>query len=318
MDNPRTVRDKPLMACPVCVADRPELFATAQDKEYFTSDQEYRYARCPSCATVYLDSPPADRLDEIYPANYYSYGGIEESTAVTERIKERIDGRMLRKILDGVPGRRLRVLDVGGGSGWLLTTARRVCDRVAETHEVDLQQAAAAAAERAGHVYHCTPVEEFTSGQRFDLIMMMSIIEHVPDPGRVLRRMGELLTDDGVLVLKTPNTDTLDCRLFRRRNWGGYHCPRHFVLFTRDGLARLGARCGLRMTASHYTQGAPQWALSVMAWMHDRRWIRLTPQQPAYQHWTYEPLTALFAAFDFARAPLMPTAQMVVSFKRAP
>lgn len=306
-----------LMACPVCRQENVELFARAYDKEYLTSEQEYRYARCPDCETVYLDSPPADRLDDIYPPNYYSYGGVEESTAVTERVKAWLDGRMLRKVLKGIPGDRLRVLDVGGGAGWMLTLARRVCDRVEETHEVDLQPAAAPSAERAGHVYHCTSVEEFRSPHRFDLIMMLSIIEHVPDPGLALSRMRDLLTDDGVLLLKTPNTDTFDCRLFRHRNWGGFHCPRHFVLFTRGGLARLGEDCGLRVSSSRYTQGAPQWALSVMAWMHDRRLIRITPDRPAYQHPAYEPLTGLFAAVDFARAPFAPTAQMVVSLKRA-
>ncbi|MFJ4688932.1 class I SAM-dependent methyltransferase [Streptomyces sp. NPDC091377] len=307
-----------LMDCPVCGTGDAELFAKAYDKEYFTSSTQYRYARCGACSAVYLDDPPADRLDEIYPPNYYSYGGIEGSTAFTERIKEKLDGRTLRRILAKIPGERLRVLDVGGGAGWLLTTARRVCPRVAETHEVDMQEAAAPAAERAGHVYHCMPVEEFTSGEKFDLIMMMSVIEHVPDPARVLRQACDLLSDDGVLLVKTPNTATWDCRIFRHRNWGGFHCPRHFVLFTRDGLADLGERCGLRARSSAYTQGAPQWALSVMAWLQDRGLIKVTSQRPAYRHWTYEPLTALFAALDYARAPFAPTAQMTMQLVRAP
>nr|WP_277347985.1 class I SAM-dependent methyltransferase [Streptomyces sp. HNM0574] len=182
---------------------------------------------------------------QIYPSNYYSYGGIEGSTAFTERVKEKLDGRTLGEILRKIPGERLRVLDVGGGAGRLLTTARRVCPRVAETHEVDVQ----AAAERAGHVYHCMPVEKFSSDETFDLIMMMSVIEHVPDPAQVLHQASELLSDNGVLLVKTPNTATWDCRIFRHRNWGGFHCPRHFVLFTRDGL---------RTPSSAYTQGAPR------------------------------------------------------------
>ncbi|MFE1441615.1 class I SAM-dependent methyltransferase [Streptomyces sp. NPDC058739] len=306
-----------LMACPICGETSVELFGKAYDKEYFTSDQEYSYVRCPSCTAVYLDSPPVDRLDEIYPPNYYSYGGIAESTTFTERIKERLDGRMLKKVLKGIPGRKLRVLDVGGGSGWLLTTVRGVDKRVTETHEVDLQEAAAPIAEAAGHVYHCMPIEEFKSDEPFDLILMMSIIEHVPDPRRVMEAMNGLLSEHGVLLMKTPNTDTVDARLFRHRNWGGLHCPRHFVLFTEPGLDRLGAEVGLRKSDSYYTQGAPQWAISVMAWLSDRGWIKVTPQKPAYTNVVYEPLTAFFAVVDFLRARFAPTAQMMISFKRA-
>ncbi|MFE9913411.1 class I SAM-dependent methyltransferase [Streptomyces clavifer] len=306
-----------LMACPVCGEEVVEFFAHAYDKEYFTSDEKYTYVRCPTCTSVYLHEPPADRLDFIYPPNYYSYGHVEDSTALTERVKRRLDRRMLRKVFDSIPGDNLRVLDVGGGSGWSLTVAREACDRVAETHEVDLQEAAAALAEKAGHVYHCGPIEEFHSDDKFDLIMMMSIIEHVPDPAKVMGRMRDLLSDNGILLIKTPNTDTLDARIFRNRNWGGLHCPRHFVLFTERGLGMLGDKCGLRMVDSYYTQGAPQWAIGVMGLMHDRRLIKMTPERPAYQHPVYEPLTALFAAFDFARAPFAPTAQMMVSFSRS-
>ncbi len=304
------------MACPVCDEKSGELFATAYDKEYLTSDEPYVYVRCPSCTSVYLDSPPADRLDFIYPPNYYSYGHVEESTVFTERVKQALDRGSLRKLLQSIPGERLRVLDIGGGSGWSLTLARQASDRVVETHEVDMQTAAAPLAERAGHVYHCTRIEDFTSDVKFDLIMMMSIIEHVPDPGAVLGRAADLLSENGALLIKTPNTDTWDCRIFRHRNWGGYHCPRHFVLFTERGLGMLADRRGLRMTHSTYTQGAPQWAISVLGWMHDRRLARITPDRPAYQHPLYEPLTALFAAFDYARVPFAPTAQMLVTFRR--
>ncbi|MGR8011834.1 class I SAM-dependent methyltransferase [Streptomyces hypolithicus] len=294
-----------------------ELFAKAYDKEYFTSDEEYSYALCPSCSAVYLDSPPVDRLDVIYPTNYYSYGGIGESTTFTERIKERLDGRMLAKVLKGIPGEKLRVLDVGGGSGWLLTTVRRVDQRVAETHEVDLQAAAAPLAEAAGHVYHRMPIEEFTSDEPFDLILMMSIIEHVPDPRRVMAGVAGLLSEHGVLLMKTPNTATADARIFRHRNWGGLHCPRHFVLFTEPGLDRLGSQVGLAKSDSYYTQGAPQWAISVMAWLSDRGWIKVSREKPAYTNRVYEPLTAFFAGVDFLRARFAPTAQMMISFKRA-
>ena len=35
--------------------------------------------------------------------------------------------------------------------------------------------------------------------------------------------------------MKTPNVEGLDAKLLRHRNWGGYHAPRHWVLFTPEG-----------------------------------------------------------------------------------
>lgn len=301
----------------MCGAASAEHFATAKDKEYFTSDEDYRYLRCAACTTVYLEAPPADRLSQIYPSNYYSYGDIKETTAVTERLKEWLDRRSLRRLLRQIPGDHLRVLDVGGGSGWSLTSARKVCSRVVETHEVDMAASAEKLAVEAGHVYHCASIEQFMTDVRFDLILMNSILEHVPDPALVLHQVRNFLTPDGILVVKTPNTNTLDCRIFRHRNWGGYHCPRHFVLFNERSLTALAQRCDLALLRRSYTQGAPQWAISVMALMHERGWLTISADHPAYQHRLYEPLTALFAAVDFLRAPFMPTAQMILNFKRA-
>lgn len=306
-----------IMACPVCGQAEADVFAHARDVEYVTSDAIYCYLRCRSCTAVYLENPPADRLDDIYPANYYSYGEVDKSTSITDRVKAWLDDRALRKLLDGIPGDQVRVLDVGGGTGWSLTRARRVCSRVSQTHEVDMATWAEPLAVEAGHVYHCMPVQEYTRDEPFDLILMNSVIEHVPDPGQVLRRVAGLLSDRGLVVIKTPNTDTLDCRIFRHRSWGGFHCPRHFVLFTQPGLVELGRRCGLEPVRSERDQGAPQWAISVMAVLQDRGWITVTAQRPAYQNPFYAPLTAAFAAIDFARSPFMPTAQMVVTFRRA-
>lgn len=300
--------------CPVCGAADSEPYAVARDVEYGTSDEAFRYARCPSCDCVFLERPPIDRLAEIYPPTYYSFAG---SDSLAVRIKERLDGRLFRRLLRRIPGERLAVLDVGGGSGWLLTLLRRLDPRVAETHEVDLDPAAGEAARAAGHVFHCMPVERFASDRRFDLILLLNIVEHLADPAAALRRLAAQLRPGGLMLVKTPNTDTLDRRLFQHANWGGYHCPRHWVLFTGPGFVRLAERCGLACVSLRYTQGAPQWVPSLLGLLVTRGLLRVSPARPLYRHPLFAPLAALMAAVDFARLPFARTAQMFVVLRRA-
>ena len=51
------------------------------------------------------------------------------------------------------------------------------------------------------------------------------------DPVLTLARIRDWLAPGGLLALETPNLDSWDARLFCARWWGGYHFPRHWVLF---------------------------------------------------------------------------------------
>lgn len=298
--------------CPACRSPRTAFLTLAWDSEYCTSRERYRYRRCADCDAIFLDPPPLDRLREIYPATYYSFAGGAEAGTWLARLKERLDGRLFHRLLAGLPGAQLRVLDVGGGNGWLLGLVRSQDPRVVETHEVDIDESARAGAERAGHVYHCESIESFAPPVRFDLVLMLNIIEHTADPQGVLRAVAAALGDHGVVLIKTPNTDTLDRRLFLHHNWGGFHCPRHWVLFTAPGFCAMARRCGLEPVWVRYTQGAPQWTNSVLGWLADRGWIRVSAARPMHRHPLHGPLLALFAAFDMVRAPFSKTAQMFV------
>jgi len=303
-------------ACPVCDSVSTRVVAEARDTEYCTSDRTYAYAGCATCESLFLMAPPVDELHTIYPPSYYSYGEEGVGGSRLQAIKTWLDARMFRKLLDRLPGDALRVLDVGGGSGWLLTQIRQVSPRVAETHEVDIDPGAQAAAERAGHRFHCVTIEEFESEERFDLVLMLNIIEHVADPGRVLRAVEKCLRPGGLVLIKTPNAQTLDRTIFEQHNWGGFHCPRHFVIFTRSSFLALAARSGLDCLEARYTQGAPQWAASILGFLSLRGWVSVTADKPMQDHPLYGPLMAIFAAFDFVRIPVSATAQMWVTLRK--
>ncbi|MEU8122581.1 class I SAM-dependent methyltransferase [Spirillospora sp. NPDC049024] len=289
-----------MTGCPLCRAPRTLPWARARDLEYFTSGDEFAYRRCPDCRLVFIDPVPADRLAEIYPPSYYSYGPPDRSFAA--RVKLRLDAALFRRVLAGVPGEAVSVLDVGGGDGAHLSLIRELEPRTALTQVVDLDERAGRLARARGHRYHQGRIEDFEPGERFGLILLLNLIEHVADPAAVLAALRRCLAPGGVILVKTPNADSLDARLFRHRNWGGLHCPRHWRLFDRGNLTRLAGAAGLRVRRFRYTQGAPFWTASVLAWLAGRGLVRLSAGRPVVRHPLYPVLTPLFAGFDFVRA----------------
>ena len=301
--------------CLACKSRDVTHWATAQDVEYHAVPDSFDYVRCSACDTVSIVDPPVARLREIYPANYYSFS--EDGQSPIERVKSWLDRRAFAKLFARVPGEKLAALDVGGGAGWMLSLARAVEPRLTRTMVVDLDGEAEARARAAGHDFFLGPVEAFETDQRFDVIFMLNLIEHVADPVAVLARMRGLLKPGGVIFLKTPNHDSLDARLFRNHSWGGLHAPRHWVIFTPASFARAAHSAGLAVAESRLTQGAPFWTVSALEWLARKGVVKVGRDRPMVAHPLFGPLSAIFAAFDMLRAPLMQTSQMFVTLKAA-
>ncbi len=104
----------------------------------------------------------------------------------------------------------LRVLDLGCGGGLMSEALAR---RGARVTGVDASADVIKAARDHGKDiknldYICAPVEEFaTSGprKRFDLVLMLEVIEHVNDPASAVKKAAKLLDKNGLMVFSTLN-----------------------------------------------------------------------------------------------------------------
>jgi 2-polyprenyl-3-methyl-5-hydroxy-6-metoxy-1,4-benzoquinol methylase len=302
--------------CLACGSSLSEAWATAHDIEYHTTSDAFTYRNCKACGVLFIDPVPESRLSEIYPSNYYSYKAPSRSPVTA--VKTFLDRRFFRSILKRLDKTELRVLDVGGGAGWELLALRESDARVKNTQVVDLDPGAQQLALANGHEYFCGRVEDFETTQRFDLILLLNLIEHVRDPRQVLSKAKKLLAPGGLIVIKTPNWEALDAKVFRNASWAGLHCPRHWVLFTLESFAALAQGVGLAVHSANYTQGAPFWAASTLAWLAERKLARVSRERPVVYHPAFGLLAAAFAALDFLRRPFARTSQMFFLLGHAP
>lgn len=305
-------KDSSSPACPIRGCTDTSWYADAHDIEYHTSDRTYSFYKCHTCDVLFIVPMLWDRLGEIYPKNYYSYAPKKAGVVPRQRLLDRI----LVKLLASIPGSRLSVLDIGGGSGWKLDQVKSCSPRVSFTQCVDLDESARAQAVAHGHAYYLGRIEQFETDRRFDLVLALALIEHVRDPALVLRRIAGLLTAHGRVLITTPNFDALDARLFRNCSWGGYHTPRHFVLFNRQSFTDLAEQSGLGVVSFSYRQLPSYWSLAVLDAMRRLGLIEVSAQRPAYCHPLDPLLQASFAAFEFARAPFAQLSHMVFTLGR--
>lgn len=296
--------------CPVCSNTGVNPWSVARDYEYFSVPGEFTYYHCTACSTIFIDPVPVDLLKKIYPSNYYSF--VNKGKNVVVQLKEWLDKRFFKKILRQLPGEKLSVLDVGGGTGWMLDVLKKTDSRIQFTQSVDIDADARAGAEARGHAYFEGTIEAFETTERFDLILMLNLVEHVASPLAVLQKAGSLLKPGGVIVIKTPNNDSWDARLYRKTYWGGLHCPRHWVIFSEKSFRLLLQSTSLRIKKLSYTQGAPFWSFSIIAALYRKKRVRISAERPIIFHWLFAPLSAFFAIVDFIRRPFAKTSQLFI------
>ncbi|MBS1249026.1 MAG: 23S rRNA (guanine(745)-N(1))-methyltransferase [Chloroflexi bacterium] len=63
----------------------------------------------------------------------------------------------------------------------------------------------------------------------FGVVIIKHVVEHLPKPKRAIRELGRVLSPGGVLILSTPNLDSL-LKPLKGEEWIGYQDPTHISL----------------------------------------------------------------------------------------
>jgi 2-polyprenyl-3-methyl-5-hydroxy-6-metoxy-1,4-benzoquinol methylase len=92
---------------------------------------------------------------------------------------------------------------------------------------------------------HVAPFDaSFDVGRRYSLIVMLDVLEHLPDPAASLRHALSLLEPDGVFLATVPAFNAL---------WTRHDdLNHHYLRYDKRSFARLAAEAALRIDESRY------------------------------------------------------------------
>jgi 2-polyprenyl-3-methyl-5-hydroxy-6-metoxy-1,4-benzoquinol methylase len=291
--------------CCICGSKEAEIVATGQDYEYETTADVFSVKLCASCGHHFLSPRPvSEELPVIYPPDYYAYSFIANLSPLARSLKYFLDSRKIARWLRDAPANTLKFLDVGCGEGWFLGMLHsRGLDK-ANLWGVEVDPIVVNKLEKDGFQARQGQIEEIADlpESYFDLIVSLQVIEHVGNPPAVLGRLARLLKPGGVLVLETPNIDSLDFRLFQNRYWGGFHFPRHWNFFTPKSLRAVLTPLGLEPVRIRYLPAPTFWLYS---FHHVIKYKFELPRLARLVHpFVNLPLLGLAMAFDMFRAAL--------------
>src|SRR5262249_21324056 len=208
-------------------------------------DVEWNLCRCGKCGYVF-DSP---RPAMPHLAAFYAQPAKYDLWLRQEVGRDRLWKRRLKKLFHHrVPG---SLLDVGAGIGQFLHHAKPFFTQVSGT-EIS-ENAIAIAREKYGVDLWMGQVEEMKlPPESFANITVFHVLEHVPDPVKLMRCCHALLCPGGTLVVAVPN-DVLGWRstLYKLGKRVGIAAFRDFSPVL--GIAKAGT--GEEIHLSHFTPG---------------------------------------------------------------
>ncbi len=220
-------------ACPVCGGSSGR----------FAVLRHMPYDRCRDCGFTFANPYPPPRVcDGFYSSAFYgNYRTLEDRRRGRDRYFSAsmyTDPRELASLIAAYSPETL--LDYGCGTGAFLLRLREEFGIRGDGLEIGAQ--ARDAARRYGLRLAATARELPQSS--YDMVLLLEVIEHVPDPVAFLEGIAGLIAPGGRLVITTPAVDNPVAR------WlpgicDHYTAPSHVSLFTVRSIDRLLRRFAL-------------------------------------------------------------------------
>jgi SAM-dependent methyltransferase len=128
---------------------------------------------------------------------------------------------------------RGRLLDVGCGSK---PYEKLLFDSVSEHVGIDIPiEESANKNKKKADIYYDINLGLPFESRTFDSVLCTEVLEHIPEPGKLIREINRVLKTGGHLVLTAPQV------------WGLHEVPHDYYRFTEYGLRYLAEKCGFKI-----------------------------------------------------------------------
>ena len=173
-----------------------------------------------------------------------AYADVEDPVYLAEKENRYLTFRRVARLLG--PAERRRLLDVGAYCGIFVDVAR---EAGFEAEGLELSRWAAAQGRKLGLVMHeQTLAERASTGERYDVVTMWDVVEHLADPRRDLAAAFDLVKPGGRLYVSTIDTSSFVARALGSR-WP-WLMHMHLCYFDRRNLSALLESVGFEVLAS--------------------------------------------------------------------
>jgi len=235
--------------CLLCNSPLPDAPCNSVPIIDYISEEEFNLVKCGNCGLIYTNPYPEMNEDfhKYYPDNNYYILDKEENFNIV--IKALFYISTYLKIKDVLKLKKTgKILDIGCGQGQFLHMLNdRGWDCVGIERSVKLK-------EYVSKKYNIPVMDadmkkwEFKN-QEFDVINIYHVIEHIEEPETLLKKVREIIKDDGILIMGLPNIASFQSGVFSNK-WFHLDLPRHLLHYSHETITVLLNKCGFEVISN--------------------------------------------------------------------
>jgi SAM-dependent methyltransferase len=223
----------------------------SRDKIFLFKKYGFDIVRCKKCDLIYSDFSPTQKFLKNYYSKNYFVGGKKKlgyDNYSKEEQSSRLTARKRISLLRIKP--KGKILDIGCAYGYFLSEMSDNWDK----YGLEISQFAcnqAASINPNAHIKNKILTPDEFSGQKFDLITLWDVVEHLDKPIEVLSTIIKKLKKGGKLALSTGDVGSVFSHI-QGSKWHLYTPPQHLSFFEPYTINKLLKSVGFRkISVSH-------------------------------------------------------------------
>jgi SAM-dependent methyltransferase len=228
--------------CPACGASDFKIHATTLD--YTLTGQTFFVKRCQICGLGITDPRPSEnQLPAYYESpDYISHADASKSIfdvvyTLARKIALRSKWNLIQKF--SVPK---IALDYGAGTGVFVKYLR---SKKVEAYGVEpSQKARTTAIAINGANVVSESLSQFPISA--DIITLWHVLEHVPDPHKILLQLKSKMNPNGTIFIAVPNINSWESTQYNQY-WAAYDTPRHLWHFSKKAMMLILEKAGFTL-----------------------------------------------------------------------
>ncbi|PIB39396.1 class I SAM-dependent methyltransferase [Maribacter sp. 4G9] len=180
-------------------------------------------------------SPSPKNLEKYYAHQDYISHTDNNKTKI-DKIYQKVKNYSLIKkvqLINKLDVKEKRILDIGAGTGDFLKIASKDKWKI---EGVEPNQYARQKASEKNIVLQ-ERIEKLKN-EKFDVITLWHVLEHLPDLENQVKKINNLLTERGYLIIAAPNYKSYDAHYYKDY-WAAFDTPRHLWHFSKKSIQLL-------------------------------------------------------------------------------
>lgn len=275
----------------------------------------YTIKKCQSCGLIYQEIS-----SDFQYINYDNiYTDHPPSTKITYSQRKYFEG-ILRDIQPSQSGPG-HLLEIGCSYGDLLDYFK---EHGWTTRGIDRSSNAVQFARGRGLSCRNLPLEDYSPDSKFDVIVMIHVIEHLPNPVESLPKIRSWLAPEGILYLRLPNVGSTFVTKNRSNFLGQLKPFEHLFYYSIDTIKKLLKNAGYSSTVTlegrYYLSDLINSKIRSKLVLNDN-WIKLNYEKPGKSKLLYNILKKFYESVLLRGLSVIPVSRkdreiVVVARKR--